>query len=231
MRRWAQKLQVDPYTSNKVLRKALADIGKIDSAGGIAAKVVVPVPMVVSATASVGNLVWGKDPEELLKLNEQRVAELGTEKNAAAAFNRNKSFTLGYRTRFIAALYDVKVKGCGGYVDTAEEAASERQVVFFTESAEMLQRFHKTEPIEEMLGDSRAVVARTKDGRAVALVAIDYLSWTDASEKAVKEINARAKAELKATKLELRLSGRASDRAREELKALGWTVLEKQTAE
>jgi hypothetical protein len=46
MRRWAQKLQVDPYTSNKVLRKALEDVGKIDSAGGIAAKVVVPIPMV-----------------------------------------------------------------------------------------------------------------------------------------------------------------------------------------
>ncbi len=82
-RRWAQKLQVDPYTSNPVLRKALDDMAQIDAAGGIAAKVVVPVPMVVGTTASVGGLVWGKDPEALRKLNEQRVAELGTPEKEA----------------------------------------------------------------------------------------------------------------------------------------------------
>jgi hypothetical protein len=47
------------------------------AAGGVAAKGVVPIPMVVSSTATVGNLVWGKDPEELLKYNEQRLKELG----------------------------------------------------------------------------------------------------------------------------------------------------------
>src|SRR6185295_17546315 len=86
MRRWAQKLGTDPYTTNPVLRKALEDVAEIDAAGGIAAKVVVPIPMVVGTTASVGGLVWGKDPEELLKINEQRLAELGTDPKVAKAF-------------------------------------------------------------------------------------------------------------------------------------------------
>ena len=59
-RKWAQKLGVDPYTSNPVLHKALVDIGKIDAAGSIVTKVVVPIPAVVSTTASVGNLVWAQ---------------------------------------------------------------------------------------------------------------------------------------------------------------------------
>jgi hypothetical protein len=226
MRRWAQKLQVDPYTSNKVLRKALEDVGKIDSAGGIAAKVVVPVPMVLSATASVGGLVWGKDPEELLKLNEQRVGELGVDKKTAAAFFKNKAFRLGYQTRLIAALYAVKAKGCGSYVDTAEEAETERQVVFFTESAELLQRFHQGDPVEAILPDSRAIVAKTKAGKAVVLVALDYLPWSEAADKAVAEAAARAKAELKATSLEIRITGRASDLARQQMKARGWSIVE-----
>jgi len=226
MRRWAQKLQVDPYTSNKVLRKALEDVGKIDTAGGIAAKVVVPVPMVVGMTASVGDLVWGKDPQELMKLNEQRVAALTTDKKAAAAFLKNKAFTLGYQTRFIAALDAVKAKGCGSYVDTAEGAENERQVAFFTESAELLQRFHQSDPVEAILPDSRAIVAKTNSGRGVVLVAIDYLAWSEAADKAVNEVGARAKAELKANSLEIRLTGRVSDRARQELKARGWTVVE-----
>jgi hypothetical protein len=226
MRRWAQKLQVDPYTSNKVLRKALEDVGRIDTAGGIAAKVVVPVPTVVGMTASVGDLVWGKDPEELLKLNEQRVAELGTDKAAAAAFGRNKAFTLGYRTRFIAALHAVNVRGCGAYVDTAEEARNERQVVFFTESAELMQRFHRAEPVEALLPDSRALVAKAKDGRAVVLVALDYVAWTREADQALAEIAARAKAELGARSLELRLTGSLSPTARKELQARGWTIVE-----
>ena len=47
---WAEKLQVDPYSRNSILQKALLEIAKLDAAGGIAAKVAVPIPTVVSAT-------------------------------------------------------------------------------------------------------------------------------------------------------------------------------------
>jgi len=227
MRRWAQKLQVDPYTSNPVLRKALDDIAEIDAAGGIAAKVVVPVPMIVGTTASVGGLVWGKDPEALRKLNEQRVVELGTPEKAAHAFFRNKAFALGYQTRFIAALHAVKVKGCGSYVDTAEEAQNERHVVFFTESAELLQLFHAKTPVSAILPDSRAVVAKTADGRAVILLAVDYIRWSEPFEKSLKEILARGKSELGAKSFELQMTGFASAGAKQQLKALGVTLTEK----
>ncbi len=101
MRRWAQKLGVDPYTRNPVLRDALRDLARIDAAGSIATKVVVPVPMVVSTTSSVGDLVWGKDPEELRKLNEQRAKELGVPDAGATAFFRNGWFTLTQQTRLL----------------------------------------------------------------------------------------------------------------------------------
>ncbi len=226
-RRWAQKLRVDPYTSNAVLKKALGDIAQIDAAGGIAAKVVVPIPMVVGATANVGGLVWGKDPEELLKLNEQNVKALGTPEKEAHAFFRNKAFTLGYQTRFVTALSTVKVKGCGGYVDTAEEAQNERQVVFFTESAEMLQRFHAKTPVSGILPDSRAVVAKTADGRAVILLAVDYIRWSADFEKSLKEILDRSKKELGASRVELQMTGFASAGAKQQLKALGVALVEK----
>jgi hypothetical protein len=226
MRRWAQKLRVDPYTSNEVLKKALMDVAEIDAAGGIAAKVVVPIPTVVGATANVGDLVWGKDPEELRKMNEQHVAELGTDKKASAEFFKNKAFTPSYSTRLIGALHKVKAPGCGAYVDTAEEAENERQVVFFTESAELLGRFHAQSPVTAILPDSKAVVAKTKDGRGVILLALDYVRWTEAFEKNLKEIQGRAKPELGVPVVELRMTGRASARAKEAMKPLGITVVE-----
>ena len=61
-RKWAQKVGVDPYTTNPILKKALTDIGQIDAAGGIAAKVVVPIPMVVSGTATRRQPRLGQGP-------------------------------------------------------------------------------------------------------------------------------------------------------------------------
>jgi hypothetical protein len=228
-RQWAQKLGVDPYTTNPVLHKALVDVGKIDAAGGIAAKVVVPIPPVVSTTASVGGLVWGKDPEEVRKINEARAAELGTPKDATAAFLRNPHFTITGQTRFLAALAAVKVKGCGDYVAAAAEAANEREALFFVESAELLAGLHEASPAVAVLEDSRALVAKVGD-RAVAVLPFDQLLWTEPLQKAATEIAGRARSELGAKTLQARLSGAASPAARKGLEGAGWQVSEGGTA-
>jgi hypothetical protein len=224
-RRWAQKLGVDPYTSNAVLRTALTDIAKIDAAGGIAAKVVVPIPMVVSTTATVNNLVWGKDPEELLKINEQRLTELGVSKEVQSRFFKNKRFSPSAETRLIAALHAVKAKGCDDYVDAASEAQQEREALFFVESAEMLQAFHAQNPVTEILRDSRALVAKSAAG-ATVLVAVDQVFWSEAFAKAAAEVDGRARKELGASAVSLRIPGKVSARARKELEAMKWKVEE-----
>jgi hypothetical protein len=225
-RKWAQKVGVDPYTTNAVLKKALADIGKIDAAGGMAAKIAVPIPPVVGATASVGNMVWGADPDALLKQNEQKLKEIGVGEKVVKALYESKGLTLTLHTRLAGALREVNVPGCADYVETAAEADVEREGVFFADSAEMLARFHKSTPVAAVLSDSRALVAKTKDGRAVMLLPLDWVSWTAASEKAITEIEKRAKAELGAGKLELRITGKVSPAAKKELAARAWTVVE-----
>jgi hypothetical protein len=225
-RKWAQKVGVDPYTTNPILKKALTDIGQIDKAGGIAAKVVVPIPMVVSGTASVGNLVWAKDPEELLKINEQKFEELGVGADTVKALYLSKGFSLSLHTRFATNLQEVRVPGCGDYVATAAESDTEREALFFVESAEMLARFHKTAPVAAVLPDSRALVAKTKDGRVVVMLPVDWVRWTEAYEKALGEVEKRAKAELGATKLELRMTGTMSAVAKQEMATRGWTFVE-----
>jgi hypothetical protein len=224
-RKWAQKLGVDPYTTNKQLHDALVSIGKIDTAGSIATKIVLPIPAVVSTTATVGGLVWGKDPEEVRKINEARLTEIGAAKDDAAAFLKNQNYTLTNQTRFIGALHAVKAKGCADYVSAAAEAATEREALFFVESAEMLQGLHEKSPVSAVLEDSRALTARTGSA-AVVLLPLDYLRWTERLSNSAQEIAGRAKTELGATSLEIRLSGQASAAAKDGVKAAGWTVTE-----
>ena len=226
MRRWAEKVGADPYTTNPALRKALEDFGQVDAAGGLASKIVVPVPMIVSSASTVGNLVWKTDPEELLKLNEKRLAELSVAQDAAKAFFKTKPMTLTFQTVFIDALYATKAKGAADYVVSATGCETEREALFFTEGAVMLKWLHAKSPVTAVLEDSRTLVARTSDGRAVVLLPVDWARWTAPFEQAADEIASRAKSELGATSLELHMTGRITKTARERLAARGWTVTE-----
>ena len=129
------------------------------------------------------------------------------------------------QTRLIAALHAVKVKGCADYVDTAAEADDEREALFFVESAEWLAGMHKTEPVSALLSDARAIVAKTRTG-AVALLPVDWVRWKEDVQKATTDLATRARRELGATALEMRISGTATAAAKAGLRAEGWTVKE-----
>jgi len=223
MREWARKVKADPYTTNTVLRDALKSIAKVDTAGSIVTKVVVPIPAVVGTTAAVGDLVWSKDPEALRKLNEERVRGLGASEKVASAFFRNGWYTLTLQTRIVAALDAVKKPGCADYLESAAAADNEREALFFVESAEMLQRHHAKAPVDKLLTDSRAIVAAAGSS-ATLLAPLDVVRSTAAVRTALGEIAARARKELGASTLVLGISGTVSDRARQDATRIGWTV-------
>jgi hypothetical protein len=224
-REWARRLGVDPYTTNPVLHEALVDIGRIEAAAGIAVKLMAPIPAVVSSTARVGDLVWSADPEALRKENERRAGELGVSPEVASRYFANGNYTLTNQTRLLAALHAVKARGCADYLDAAAEAATEREALFFVESAEMLAGLHEAEPVSAILEDSRAMVAKT-GARAVALLPFDRAHWTADLKASAEEIGGRARRELGARTLAVRLSGKATPAARSGFAAAGWTVKE-----
>jgi hypothetical protein len=222
-RKWAQRVNADPYTSNPVLREALETIAGYDVAGRIATGFVVPIPPLVSTTAKVGDLVWGRDPEALRKLNEARARELRATDDGFGAFFRNRHFTLTMQTRLVAALHAVRVPGLGDYLESAAEAEDEREALFFVESAEMLQMRHAETPVSAVLPESRALVARLAGGGAVALLPLDWVRRSDATTAEFKDLAARARPALGATTLRLEVSGTVTPAAAQALAGVGWT--------
>jgi hypothetical protein len=224
MRRWAAKVGVDPYTTNAVLRDALKSIAEVDAAGSIATKVVLPIPAPVGMTTKVSDLVWGKDPEELRKLNEQRLKDLAVPDAAAKKLFGNVRMTLSYQTRLIAALHAVRAAGSADYVETAAASRTQREALFFVESTEMLEKWHARDPIQRVLTDSRALVAKARSGTAVALLPLDWIRWTASTGTTMRDLASRARKDLAAARLQVALTGRASERASRELSALGWAL-------
>jgi hypothetical protein len=223
MRAWAQKVRADPYTTNLVLRDALKGIAQVDTAGSIATKIAVPVPAVVGTTATVGDLVWSKDPDALRKHNEALASAMGVGADTASRFWKNGWFTLTLQTRLIAALHAVNRPGCAGYLATASHADDEREALFYVESAEMLQRLHAASPVTKLLDDSQAIVAAAGP-TAVLLAPVDDIRSTARTREVLGEVASRARAELQATSLQIRTTAAVSPRARDEAGAAGWSV-------
>jgi hypothetical protein len=224
MREWARKVHADPYTTNLVLRDALEGIAQVDTAGSIATKIAVPVPSVIGATATVGDLVWSRDPEALRKHNEGLATAMGVSADAASRFWKNGWFTLTLQTRLIAALHAVNRPGCAAYLATATHADDEREALFYVESAEMLQRLHAASPVTQLLDDSQAIVA-VVGSKAILLAPVDDIRSTAATREIFVEVADRARAELRARVFELRTTGVVSPRARDEAGAAGWKVV------
>ena len=88
-RRWAQRLGVDPYSRNAVLQKELDRVAKYDAAGRLSKKLLLRTSTILSVAVSVSGLVWEKDPDELITLNETRLKQMGVSDEAARAFRLN----------------------------------------------------------------------------------------------------------------------------------------------
>ena len=224
VRKWAATVQVDPYTTNLTLKEALESIAKVDAAGSLTTKFVVPVPPLVGQAATVGNLVWTTDPETLRKMNEARARELGVSDEAARKFFLNNRLTLTMQTRVLAALHAVKPANAADFLETVTGARSEHEAMFFVHSAEMLQELNVKSPVKALLTDSRAMVAVTRAGEGVALLPVDWLRETQSAVRTMTEMATRTRKELGASSLRLQTDATITPRARTAFTAAGWKM-------
>jgi hypothetical protein len=77
--------------------------------------------------------------------------------------------------------------------------------------------------VSAILKDSRAMVARTGT-RVVALLPFDWVHWTESLDTSSREIALRARQELGAARLEMRIRGTSTAAAKAGLRAAGWAV-------
>ncbi|HEY7412753.1 MAG TPA: hypothetical protein VII13_18570 [Vicinamibacteria bacterium] len=221
-RQWAQKLGVDPYTTNPALSKKLDDIGWAAYAGGFTTSLV-SVPGVGAAT-TMNKMAWELPAADVAKHNDQKMVAMGVPEPARKAFLKNPHFTPTLQTETVEAFASLgKASGRGDAIAlAARESTSEEDARFFRTSARLLARYHATvEPVASVQARRQVFVGRTGSGKVVFPTAFDYLTWTAEVEEAV------AQPDLASAKPTLWLSGVASDTARRELAARGWTLKEK----
>jgi hypothetical protein len=226
-RRWAEKLGVDPYGSNEVLRREIKKVAKVDAAGSFAVRLA-PIPRIpgVGYLQDVSKLVWRTDPWELREINQKSLLAMGIEPELAERFLDNPWYNPSAQT-FLASVLSALEDADGRWsvVEQAAVAESQEEALFLVQAIHMLAGFEATgAEITEFVGAGRLPGVVTGDNRLVFLIPVDHIFWTEGIAAAADGPFAEIHQALETTAREVWFRGKASARCREELEQRGWLV-------
>lgn len=220
----AKQLQVDPYTTNKILSEKLDEVTWAAFAGGLgvkAVKMVIPASMVLSATTTLTDWVWDVSPGDLRVYNETTLLSLGVSQDDIDFLLRHRWYNLTLQGRLVQAMQKLDgVENLPELVDLALTARSVDQARFVVEAIELLLHYHvQVEPVAEIVIHT-TVTGITKTGKRIIPTPLDYVSWT----KKLDSFSNRK--ELADGKSLVYLRGKLSPIAKENLTEKEWQVRE-----
>ena len=108
-RDWARQLNIDPYTSNPVLRPLLDNASAASFAGSFAINTAIGAVsmganLVVGFDTDVRDAVWNQPAVDLARQNESRLLAMGVSGRTTRDFLRNRWFTPSLQTALVVAL-------------------------------------------------------------------------------------------------------------------------------
>ena len=234
-RKLAYNLNVDPYTTFRPLAKALDDMATATALGGLAVTVgYAAVPgtagLLLSRTTTannVKNLVRDKTPAQLQDINRTRLTRMGVDGGTTRRFLGHKLYTPTDKTAIVAALNVMGgVKNRRIFIARTLNANSRDLAFFLRRRAELLSQYHRqTGNLASFVLVRGFPLNQLRDGRVLALVPLDELSWSKNAAGAFTTITEELR-RLKASRgVELRITGRATPMARKMLQGMAGRLL------
>lgn len=222
-REWAQKVGADPYTTNEPLSAKLDEVAWTAYAGGFALSVAVPTVPGLGMVETADKLIYDLPPGELQKRNDDKLKAAGVSDAARNALFVNRNFTPTLQTELADAI--AALGGAAGkslLVSLAAEAETEGDARYIRRCVQMLVAGATDVGGWRAFTTSRnEIEAVASDLRVVLPWAVGYMTW---NAETVPVMTAPVQA---ATAREVWISGVATDRAKQELKAKGFEVREK----
>jgi hypothetical protein len=241
-RKLASKVRVDPYTDFEPLDARLSRLSEAAVAGGLtvsAAMLAVPVTAVGVIYSNLGTastiegvrideLARDQTAAQIFDINRERLRAMGTADDLVEALIVNNKYTPIDMAALVAALDSMSsVEGRTVFLQRAAEIDTRSLAYFMRRHAEMVKN-HQSRGA----GFTRFILLGgypfnvTRDGRMVGVMPIDALAWTETIAGVLRECAADARRFSARGRVELRITGTATPRAKKELQALGWRVQE-----
>jgi hypothetical protein len=235
-REYAQKLDVDVYSSNEVLQKELNSVAWASATGNLtlgAASMVTGAAalQVASGLRSLDqakNIVNALPATELSRRNRDALLQLRVPDSVTDRFLQNPLLSPRHQTVIVEAMKTLRgIPGRAAFIQYAARADGEDTALLFQEMAELLSGYHRSvTPIQRLDIYLNVPVAYTGKGSAVVLLPIDRLLWTERTSRIATGLTQTSPKPLPIQHLEVWMTGDASDRARDGLQQLGITLVE-----
>lgn len=225
-RELAERLGIDPYTSNPYLRDRLDQLAWAGSGGRYAAGAALAAiggvgGVILDKGSQLNELVWKLDAPQLRQFNAERLEQYCRDNLLMRQFLRRGVFTPTLQTALVDQLVALKpAGGCDALLELGMTAQSELEARYLVNALQL---------VADNLGDgahggSLLVVGAgfaydTPDGERVLPLPVDYLAWT----AEVAEFIDRP--EFRLTSMTILISGQSTMRSQRELTARGWNMV------
>ena len=223
-RKLAKSLDVDPYTTNKILDEKLDEITWSIFAGDFAIDVatsLIPGSMIVNTSSLVSKWVWDISPGDLRVKIEQTLLVLGVSQEDVDRLLRHRAYPLTYQAALTFTLEQLgKVDGLVDIMPLALSVTTVDQARFLVNSMRMLQRYHETVVPLKSIDVQGSVFATNEKDSIVIAAPVDYLSWTSVLDKF------SGKNEFSSKSHEIHIAGSMSEMAKIHLQKRGWKLHE-----
>ena len=237
-REWAERLGVDPYSTNPHVQARLNRNGWLSLAGDLTVSLAtLPVPAgaatiamsVVGATSGMNEQLRDVAPEDVRVSTRAWIrSELDADDELAERFLAHPWYSPSRQDTIVRALsrmHDAAHRD--RFIALAAQADEPHEAYAFTRLALMLAECNEQRsPIREIFISGDLVMARTADDEVVFPLYMDQGYWTAEVARAEAEIAAGLESEPDRSRRLLIVSGGMSPRAHQELATRGWEVIE-----
>jgi len=234
-RQWAYRLGVDVYSQNAALQQMLDRYAWLSLSGGLTVRAPL---MAVSGPAGYALTVVGttdqmkrelrdRSPEEIRLDVRKRLTEMGIDEETTDRFVDHPWYPptrLLVIAEAMSSLGDVS--GRQSFFEAASLADEPQETYIFTRIAVMLLVYRDAvAPIAEVMAPNGLVMARTTEGTVVLPLYLDWAMWTEPMERFIDAVHGSFPSPAEGGK-QLVASGWLSLRAKENLEARGWSIMD-----
>jgi len=224
-RRLAERLGVDPYTTNTVLSDRLTDVAWVAFSGrfaiSAASMILMPYSLPMAATSATNRAIYDTSAADLVNRATAIFAQTGANRAQVRALVQNPQYSLTVLTALATGLQRLKgLPGRDAVVVFGAEAQTEDEANFVANAVNLLARHHESVAPLAKVSAPGPILGQTAAGALALPGPVDYVSWIEALRSDLD------RPEFQASEKVAFFSGRVSPIAQQNFASRGWKVTE-----
>lgn len=225
-RELAERLGIDPYTSNPYLRERLDELAWAGSGGRFAANAAIGSiggigGLTVAYGSRLNELVWKLDPEQLRERNAQRLNRHCRDVLLMRQFLRRGVFTPTLQTGLVDALDALQpADGGDALLELAMTVQTDLEARYLVNALRLVaDRLGARAHAGKLRIVGSGFAYDSADGERILPLPVDYLAWTDDIASFID------REEFRDVRKSVLVTGTITMRSQQELTARGWNIV------